>query len=195
MTSEVVPMTRSSQIIKAYLDEMRTTLTKLPLETIEQIVQVLKSARAQKKQVFLFGNGGSAATASHLAVDLTKGTIAPDKPRLRAIALTDNVPLISAWANDTSYEDIFSQQLQNQVEPGDVVIGISGSGRSPNVLKALKLAKSVGATTIGLTGFDGGKMKDLVDLCVMVPGNSIEQVEDVHLMLGHVISSCLRAAG
>ena len=185
-------MSQSSQIIEVYLDEMRQTLTKLSIEGIEDMVQLLEKARAQRKQVFLFGNGGSAATASHLAVDFGKGTIAPDKPRLRAIALTDNMPLISAWANDASYADIFSQQLQSQVEPGDVVIGLSSSGKSPNVLNALKLARSLGATTIGLTGCDGCELKSLVDLCIMVPENRAEQVEDCHLMLGHLVTICLR---
>ncbi len=185
-------MSQSSRIIKAYLDEVSTTLAKLPVETLERMVQVLKEARARRKHVFLFGNGGSAATASHLVCDFAKGAIVPGKPRLRAISLTDNLPLLSAWANDASYEDIFAQQLENQVEPGDVVIGISGSGRSLNVLNALRLAKSVGAVTIGLTGFDGGELKNLVDLCIVVPSNSMEQVEDVHLLLGHVITTCLK---
>ena len=190
--SQVAQMSHTGEAISAYLTEMQSTLSNLPIDGIERIVNALRSARAQKKTVFLFGNGGSAATASHLACDLTKGTNANGRPRLRVIALTDNVPLISAWANDSSYEDIFAQQLQQQVESGDIAIGISGSGRSPNVLNALKVARSAGAITIGLTGFDGGDLKNLVDLCVVVPDNSIDQVEDVHLMIGHVIASCLR---
>jgi D-sedoheptulose 7-phosphate isomerase len=189
---QVAQMSHTGEAISAYLTEMQSTLSNLPIDGIERIVNVLRDARAQKKTVFLFGNGGSAATASHLACDLAKGTNATERPRLRVIALTDNVPLISAWANDSSYEDIFAQQLQQQVESGDIAIGISGSGRSPNVLNALKVARSAGAITIGLTGFDGGDLKNLVDLCVVVPDNSIDQVEDVHLMIGHVIASCLR---
>jgi D-sedoheptulose 7-phosphate isomerase len=190
--NQVAQMSHTGEAISAYLTEMQSTLSNLPIDGIERIVSVLRDARAQKKTVFLFGNGGSAATASHLACDLAKGTNATGRPRLRVIALTDNVPLISAWANDSSYEDIFAQQLQQQVESGDIAIGISGSGRSPNVLNALKVARSAGAITIGLTGFDGGDLKNLVDLCVVVPDNSIDQVEDVHLMIGHVIASCLR---
>ncbi|HJX70045.1 MAG TPA: SIS domain-containing protein [Dehalococcoidia bacterium] len=185
-------MSQSSQAIKAYLAEVSATLAKLPVDTMEQIVRVLKEARTRRKQIFLFGNGGSAATASHLVSDFAKGAIRPGKPRFRAISLTDNLPLLSAWANDASYEDIFAQQLENQVEPGDVVIGISGSGKSLNVLNALRLARSAGAVTIGLTGFDGGELKNLVDLCIIVPSNSMEQVEDIHLLLGHVITTCLR---
>ena len=185
-------MSDNSQIIKNYINEISTTLAKLPVESIEQIVQVLEAARIQKKRVFLFGNGGSAATASHFACDLAKGAIADGKPRLRAISLTDNIPLLSAWANDASYEDIFTQQLEGQVEPGDVVIGISGSGRSANVIDALRLARSAVAVTIGLTGFDGSELKDMVDLCITVPNNSMEQVEDIHLILEHIITTCLR---
>ncbi len=185
-------MTSTGETISAYLSDVRSTLTNLPLDRIERVVRLLREARSHRRRVFLFGNGGSAATASHLACDLTKGTSANGRPRLRAMALTDNMPLISAWANDTAYENIFAQQLQDHVEPGDVVIGISGSGRSPNVLNGIKAARSAGAITVGMTGFDGGHLKDLVDICIIVPDNNIDKVEDVHLMLGHVITSCLR---
>ena len=190
---QVAQTSQTSERIAAYLSDVQGTLSKLPMDEIESVVNLLREARAQKKRVFLFGNGGSAATASHLACDLGKGTNRHGRPRLRTVALTDNVPLISAWANDTSYEDIFAQQLQEQVEPGDIAIGISGSGKSPNVLNGVKVARSAGAITIGLTGFDGGDLKSLVDYCIIVPDSSIDQVEDVHLMLGHVIASCLRS--
>lgn len=190
---QVAQTSQTSERIATYLSDMQGTLGRLPIEEIERVVNVMREARAQRKRIFLFGNGGSAATASHLACDLGKGTNKHGRPRLRVIALTDNVPLISAWANDSSYEDIFAQQLQEQVEPGDIAVAISGSGNSPNVLNGVKVARSAGAITIGLTGFDGGDLKGLVDLCIIVPDNSIDQVEDVHLMLGHVIASCLRS--
>jgi D-sedoheptulose 7-phosphate isomerase len=190
--NQVAQTSQTSERIAAYLSDVQGTLSKLPIDEIERVVNLLREARAQRKRVFLFGNGGSAATASHLACDLGKGTNRHGRPRLRVVALTDNVPLISAWANDSSYEDIFAQQLQEQVEPGDIAIGISGSGKSPNVLNAVKVARSAGAITIGLTGFDGGDLKSLVDLCITVPDSSIDKVEDVHLMLGHVMASCLR---
>lgn len=190
--NQVAQTSQTSERIAAYLSDVQGTLSKLPVDDIERVVNLLREARAQRKRVFLFGNGGSAATASHLACDLGKGTNRHGSPRLRVVALTDNVPLISAWANDSSYEDIFAQQLQEQVEPGDIAIGISGSGKSPNVLNAVKVARSAGAITIGLTGFDGGDLKSLVDLCITVPDSSIDKVEDVHLMLGHVMASCLR---
>jgi D-sedoheptulose 7-phosphate isomerase len=191
--NQVAQLSQTSEAITAYLSDMQGTLSKLPIDEIERVVNVLHQARAQRKRVFLFGNGGSAATASHLACDLGKGTIANGRPPLRATALTDNIPLISAWANDSSYDNVFAQQLQDEIEPGDIAMGISGSGKSPNVLNAVRVAKSAGAITIGLTGFDGGDLKNLVDFCIVIPCHSIDQVEDVHLVLGHVIASCLRS--
>ncbi len=107
--------------------------------------------------------------------------------------MTANTPAVTAWANDDSYENIFAEQLENHVEPGDVVIGISGSGRSMNVVKALKLATTRGATTVALTGFDGGLVKDIAHICLTVPNSIMEQVEDVHLLIEHVVTTCLRA--
>ncbi|MFH0769210.1 MAG: SIS domain-containing protein [Chloroflexota bacterium] len=187
-------MNRGS-LIREYMEQVRATLLELPVDKIERMVDILQKARVVGKRVYIFGNGGSAATASHFASDLNKGAICPGQPRFKAIALTDNVPLVSAWANDSAYEDIFVQQLENHVEPGDVVIGISGSGKSMNVINALKLANSKKATTVALTGFDGGNIKDIAQFCLIVPNNSMEQVEDIHLLLEHVITTCLRSIG
>ncbi len=181
-----------SEQIRHYIEEVRVTLSNLLTEEIERMVEILQQARANKRGVFIFGNGGSAATASHFACDLNMGTVTKGKPRFKAIALTDNLPLISAWANDTSYSAVFAQQLENYLEPEDVVIGISASGNSMNVVNALELAKSRGATTLAFTGFDGGKVKDIAHLCIIVPNNSIKQVEDVHILLEHVIIDSLR---
>lgn len=182
-------------LIREYTEQVRTTLSELPTDKIEHMVDILQEARLAGRRVFIFGNGGSAATASHFACDLNKGAIRPGQPRFKAIALTDNVPLVSAWANDSAYEDVFTQQLENHVEPGDVVIGISGSGNSMNVINALKLANSKKTITLALTGFDGGKVKDIAHFCLIVPNNSMEQVEDIHLLLEHVITTCLRSMG
>ncbi|MCL0057475.1 SIS domain-containing protein [Dehalococcoidales bacterium] len=187
--SQKVPET-----IRKYISEVRVTLERLPIENITQVVKLLEEARLKAKKVFIFGNGGSAATASHFAADLSKGAIGKGKPRIKAFALTDNVSLLTAWANDTIYENVFAEQLENLLEPGDIVIGVSGSGNSPNVLNGIKLAKSKGATTIGFIGFDGGKLKDLVDISIIVPSHNMEQVEDIHLLLEHVITTCLRGA-
>lgn len=176
-----------------YLQQVSATLRRLPMEQVVAAIEILHRARMEGRQVFVCGNGGSAATASHMACDLAKGAIAEGKPRFRAIALTDNMPLFSAWANDSSYEDVFAQQLSNYLQPGDVVVGISGSGRSPNVLNALRLAKDRGAVTIGITGFEGGCLPEIVNLCLIVPSQSMEQIEDIHLLLSHLITVCLRS--
>ncbi len=177
--------------IKKYVAELQGTLEQLPWERIKAAIDVLRNARMNDKQVFILGNGGSAATASHFACDLGKGTILRDSPRFRVTGLTDNMPLFSACANDYGYEHVFAQQLANLVRPGDIVVGISGSGNSANVLGAIKLAKSTQAVTIGFTGFDGGKLRDLVDVCILVPSHCMEQVEDTHLVVAHLICTCL----
>ncbi len=178
--------------VQEYSDRLQHTLNNLPMEQIEQVIQTLLNAQQARKTVFIFGNGGSASTASHFACDLGKGTAQPGLPRLRVISLTDNVELITAWANDTAYEHIFTEQLRGLVEPGDVVIGISGSGRSGNVLNAIALANQSGATTIGMTGFDGGLLAAMVDVSVVVPSNCMERIEDVHIILEHTICSTIR---
>lgn len=180
------------EAIKKYLSEVSATLENLPVERLAQVIALLEEARMKGKRVYIFGNGGSAATASHFASDLAKGAICQGKPRIKAFALTDNVPLISAWANDSAYENIFAEQLENFVEPGDIAIGISGSGNSQNVLNGVKVARAKGTTTIGFIGFDGGKLKDIVDIPLIVSNHNMEQVEDIHLLLEHVITTCLR---
>jgi D-sedoheptulose 7-phosphate isomerase len=178
---------------RRYVGEIEETLERLPWEDIERAVGVLYQARLSDRQVFIMGNGGSAATASHFACDLAKGTLLPGRPRFRVIALTDSMPLFSALANDYGYDRVFIEQLASLVRQGDVVIGISGSGRSPNVVNALHFAREMGATTIGMTGFDGGEVKPLVDVSVHVENRCMEQVEDVHLLLEHLVCTELRS--
>lgn len=188
-------ITRPARIpkLEQYLNGLHTMLEQLPLKATQQLINLLIAANAERRTVFLFGNGGSAATASHFACDLAKNTIVRDTPRFKVVALTDNVPLITAWANDTAYDHIFADQLDALVRPGDVVIGISGSGNSENVIRAIRLARERGAITVGMTGFDGGQLKELVDLCLHVPHPNMEQVEDAHLILEHMICATLRA--
>jgi D-sedoheptulose 7-phosphate isomerase len=138
------------------------------------------------------GNGGSAATASHFALDLAKNTIMPGKPRLKAISLTDHVPLITAWSNDTAYEYVFVEQLATMIEPDDVTVGISASGNSLNVIHALQFAKKSGSQTVGLLGAEGGMIKSIVDAYILAPGQNIEQVEDAHMILAHIITRHMR---
>src|SRR5271163_4900106 len=154
-----------------YFENYHHVLAHLPHRAIEQVICELLRAYEGGKSVFIFGNGGSAALASHFACDLSKGTVIGinGHKRFRVMALTDNVPLVTAWANDSCYDRIFAEQLQNFVTPGDVAFAISGSGNSPNVLQALEVARDARAITVGLTGFEGGKMKGLCDVCVIVP--------------------------
>lgn len=179
--------------VKSYLSEVCQLLERVSPEAIAQVITLLLEANRRQCQLFLMGNGGSAATASHFACDLGKGTIVGDQPRFRVSALTDNVPLMTAWGNDTSYDNIFAQQLAGLVQPGDLVVGISGSGNSPNVLNAIRLARSRGAVTVGLTGFDGGRLGRLVDYNLHVPSTCMEQVEDVHMVLTHLLCTQIRA--
>ena len=155
-------------------------------------MSVLLRAYDAERIVYLFGNGGSAALASHFACDLGKGTLNGSAKRFRVMALTDNVPLITAWANDSEYEDIFAQQLASFIQEDDVAFAISGSGNSPNVLRALEVAKQAGGITVGLTGFSGGKMKDLCDFCVIVPSDNMQIIEDLHLCIAHAVFSSIR---
>lgn len=178
--------------IRQYLSGIHETLDRVPLGMVEEAIDVLLSAVYVGSTVFTLGNGGSAATASHFACDLAKGTIVPGGPRFRVIALTDNVPLIMAWSNDVSYESVFAEQLYNLMGRGDVVVAFSGSGNSPNVLRAVALARQQGGITIGFSGFDGGKLSRMVDVPVVVPCYCMEQVEDVHLILCHLMATVLR---
>jgi D-sedoheptulose 7-phosphate isomerase len=178
--------------VEYYLDGLLETIRQFSCQQIWAVVDVLMDAWRKGRMVFVLGNGGSAATASHMANDLNKLTIVPGKPRFKALALTDNVPLMTAWGNDSAYEDIFVEQLLNFVQAGDVVIAISASGNSPNVLKALAAARQCGAVTVGFSGRDGGRLKILVDYCILVPSDYIGQQEDGHMILDHIIASTLR---
>ena len=173
--------------IQEYLDQMCQTLQNLPRNEIAQAIEILAKARREGRRIFVFGNGGSAATASHFVCDLGKGTVQEGKPRFRVIALNDNMALFSAYANDFGYETVFAEPLASLAESGDVAIGISTSGNSANVLRAMDVARERGLTTIGLTGFQGGKLKDKVDLCIIVPSDSMQRIEDAHLVILHAV--------
>ena len=178
-----------------YLSEVVKTLESMEKDwpyKAQELVTALLKCRDSGKRIYICGNGGSASTASHMASDLNKGANRKDAPRFRAVSLTDNIPAMLAWANDASYDDIFIEQLKNHIEKGDIVIGISGSGNSPNVLKALHYANDQGAITVGLTGFDGGKMAQLAKIVYVVPNSCMQQVEDVHMVIEHMISLILR---
>jgi D-sedoheptulose 7-phosphate isomerase len=182
----------SHELFNEYLKSLKEAITELDLNQVDGIVDVLQEARENARQVFLFGNGGSAATASHLACDLVKMTAVPGKPRLRAISLTDNVAMMTAIANDISYDDIFVEQMSALWNQGDLAIGISASGNSPNVLKAIEYAKNHGGKTIGFSGFGGGKLAKIADLNITFSSRNYGVVEDMHLVLTHLISQSFR---
>jgi D-sedoheptulose 7-phosphate isomerase len=179
--------------IRQYFKTVQDLLDQTPFEAVDAVVDALVAANRAGKTVFICGNGGSAATATHFGCDLAKRPIVAGQPRYRVIALTDNNALMTALGNDIGYEAIFSEQLLPLVGEGDVVIGISGSGNSPNVLNAMKVAREAGAVTVGFCGYDGGKLKGMVDIPVHVPSFTMAMVEDVHLMLEHAICERLLA--
>lgn len=178
---------------KQYFERLQEGFQKIPIQEFEKITKVLIDAYENNRQVFILGNGGSAAIASHMACDLGKGTLTnvydPKEKRFRVISLTDNMPLFSALANDIGYDHVFEQQLQNLIQAGDVVIGISCSGNSPNVLNALKLAKQKAAIAIGFVGFDGGKMKAFCDHVLHFEEKHYQRCEDVFSIFQHIITS------
>jgi len=182
--SEVVEILDARQ----YFEELQRVAKCLSHDRINQIADALVHAYESGRMVYLFGNGGSASLASHLACDLGKGTAhCNGGKRFRVLALTDNLPTLTAWANDAGYEDVFSEQLRNVVEPQDVAFAISGSGNSKNVLGALHVARAAGATTVGITGFQGGKMKSQCDICAVVPSDDMQIIEDLHVAMAHAI--------
>jgi D-sedoheptulose 7-phosphate isomerase len=181
---------------RTYLDAARAALAEpYILEGLRRAIPLLVAARAARRTVFLFGNGGSASTASHFVTDLSKVAARGDGPKIRAVGLTDNVPSVTAIANDVEYARVFADQLAILAGPGDVAIAISGSGNSPNVLEGVRVARELGAGTIGLTGIGGGKLKGLVDVPIVVPSNSMQHVEDVHVTILHLITAYLRDEG
>ncbi|HEY9089574.1 MAG TPA: GAF domain-containing protein [Anaerolineaceae bacterium] len=179
------------QNIERYVLDMKSTIDSLPLSKINEVIELLHQARQEDRQVFIMGNGGSASTASHFVCDLAKNTRRPGWPHFRVIGLTDNMAIFSAYANDEGYENVFAAQLANLVRSNDIVIGISASGNSPNVLNGMTAAKSAGAVTVGFTGYAGGKLGEMVDYHLNVPSNRIEIVEDLHLAIEHMMCNTL----
>ncbi len=180
------------EYIESYISVLQQTMNQLESQRIAEVIRLLQQARVQGNQVFTMGNGGSAATASHFAADLAKNTRREGLPHFRAIGLTDNMAIFSAYANDEGYENVFSQQLANLANPGDILIGISASGNSKNILNGIEEAHKHHVTTVGLTGFDGGRLGRMVHINVHVASNIIEHVEDIHMMLEHIIVKSIK---
>ena len=182
----------AGRFARAYLDYLTELLARLDTDSIAAFIDLLLDAREREARIFFIGNGGSAATASHFANDIAIGTRTWSKP-FRAMSLTDNVAVMTAIANDYGYTEIFTAQLKAQMFPGDVVVAISASGNSPNIVDAIQYANQRGGITIGLTGFEGGELKRLAQFCVHVSTAKGEYgpVEDIHMILDHLTGSFL----
>jgi D-sedoheptulose 7-phosphate isomerase len=183
---------QADRSIRAYFRDLTGLVSQLPYNSISSIASIFLDAFAEQRTVYVFGNGGSAASASHLMCDINKGASPGDGKRPRVMALTDNASLITAWANDFGYERIFSEQLKTFIKPRDVAFAISTSGDSPNVLLALEVARESGAMTVGLGGCQGGQMKSLCDVCAIVPSDNVQLVEDLHHAMIHSIFVAVR---
>ncbi|MFN8383104.1 MAG: SIS domain-containing protein [Anaerolineales bacterium] len=185
-------MSGKENFAQMYTRQLYEALDQLPEDKFAEINSVLQDARETGKQIFVIGNGGSASTASHMVCDFSKNTREAGKKRMRAICLNDNVPSVLAYANDEGYDIIFSEQLSALGRADDILIAISGSGNSANILKAIETAHQMQIKVIGLTGFKGGKMKDMTDICLVVPSTSMEIIEDAHLIINHILAGLLR---
>lgn len=178
-------------LINNYFDKLKKTLDNLDRKEIEIFLNLLIKARDEGKNIFIMGNGGSAATASHFVCDFAKGASYGKNKRFKFICLNDNVPIMMAYSNDVSYDDIFVEQLINQFTSGDIVIGISGSGNSKNVLKAIEFANNNGGTTIGITGYNGGRLKEITSYSVNTNVDDMQISEDIHMVLDHLCINIL----
>jgi D-sedoheptulose 7-phosphate isomerase len=172
-------------VINKYLNDVNAVVLDLEISKVDKIIQIIREVRERKSRIYTFGNGGSGSTASHFAGDLAKAC------GCRTMCLDDSITSLTAWANDSDYRVVFERQLDNNLSKGDLVIAISGSGNSPNIIRGLQLAKSKGIFTIGLTAFDGGLLKSVADLYVIVPTKNMEIAEDLHSMICHIIKTAL----
>lgn len=173
--------------LNAYREREIAVLNSLDLNSVNQIMNLLEEARLQGKRIFICGNGGSAATASHYCCDFNKGVSENQNEKYNFECLNDNIPTLMAVANDIGYEEVFRFPLKNKMKSGDILIGISGSGNSKNIVNAMEYAKSIGATTIAIVGYSGGKMKEMADYNIHVNINDMQISEDIHMMLDHMM--------
>jgi len=186
-----------NQIMNTYLDSQIDCINKIKdsQENLKKIFEALLKARNQRRKIFVMGNGGSASTATHFVADLLKTSLTKNTNKFKAFSLSDNIPVILAWANDTSYDKIFTGQLESVLDKNDIVIGISGSGNSQNVLNGIKFANKMKATTISLTGQKGGKISKISKINFTIPSNDMLTIETMHLMICHLITTMLRNTG
>ena len=190
--TSVRPEVSLQTTLRDYWDEVADVAAAIDLTDLERAAVMLLTCQARGRVVFVIGNGGSAATASHFACDLSKGTRRDGPPTFHVVSLTDNVPLLTAWANDSGYDHVFSEQLKSLGRPGDLLVAISASGNSPNVVAAVDAARSCGMSVVSLSGRSGGRLAHLVDVLVNVPSDTIEVVEDAHLIVAHSLCVAVR---
>ncbi len=176
----------------AYLARLKAAIDELPMDRLEELGDALYRSYRDGKQVFVLGNGGSASTASHMAADMAKNTISAHMRRFRILSLNDNMAMVTALANDLDYRNVFAEQLQNLIRPGDLLIVLSGSGRSENVLRAMRYARSECAQVVALLGFDGGPARELADLSIVVASDDYGVIEDLHLVINHILVDFFR---
>jgi len=178
--------------VVGYLKDLNETIEKFDANAIAHLANRIREAQDNDKFIFIFGNGGCVANSMHFGCDMGKGLLFENRERYKVLALTENISLITAWANDTGYEHIFWRQLQVFLHKGDLVFALSGSGNSVNVLKAVEYAKQQGNEVIAISGFDGGQLAQLADFCYVVPSNNMQVVEDAHSIILHSIFVALR---
>jgi Phosphoheptose isomerase len=177
--------------IKAYIEKEVEVLKMLDINAINLAISEIVAAFEREGNIYIFGNGGSAATASHFANDFNKGISEYTEKKFRFICLNDNVPTVMAVANDIGYDEVFRFQLRGKLNEKDLVVGISGSGNSKNVVNAIEYTKQEGIRTLGITGYDGGKVKQLVDFSLHVPVNNMQITEDIHMLFDHMMMTVL----
>ncbi|MBN2372471.1 SIS domain-containing protein [bacterium] len=180
-----------SNFSRSYLTELKDLIDRFQHEQFERVLDCLLDAYENGNNIFVMGNGGSGSTASHLACDINKGACFGLDKRFRVICLNDNIPTMLAYANDLSYQDVFVEQLKNFLQPGDVVLGISGSGNSENVIRAVRYASEKGGKTIGLCGFKGGRLAEMVDVPLIAESDDMQKIEDVHMIVVHMLMQAL----
>ena len=190
-------MAKMNNEIINFLKEQELCINKTLSQTsdIEKIVKIILNTQNKSKTIFTMGNGGSGSTASHFVSDLLKTTITKQNKRIKAISLVDNIPVILAWSNDVSYNDIFVEQLKNLLSKNDIIIGFSGSGNSKNLIKAFQFGKKIGAKCIGFTGSSGGLLKNYCDICLKIPSNEMLTIESQHVLICHCIITAIRKLG
>lgn len=184
-------MNNFSNDITAYFDKLKKTIDAIDISQINNLMNLLVDALHSNRQIFIMGNGGSAATASHFVCDFNKGLSWNKQKRFKLICLNDNIPTLMAYANDTSYDDIFVEPLKNYYQKGDIVMGISGSGNSKNVLNAVEWANANEGVTVGITGYNGGKLKQMAVHNVHINVDDMQLAEDLHMILDHCMMKIL----